>query len=168
MLKTYLEFTKDGRTICVPSRDGKGAAIQSCTLTECVNSGEELTIGSVCSCSLEATLMLLDGDLNIAAGDTVTVYKQLDNNTPTKVGVFVLERPTRVTANTMKITGFDYVSKLDKDLTAWLAGLKEWPYTLTDFAGMVCEACGLDYTETDVPNKDFQVQKFTRDRKSVV
>lgn len=162
MLKTYLEFTKDGRTICVPSQDGKGAAIQNCTLTECVNSGEELTIGSVCACSLEATLMLLDGDLHIAAGDTVTVYKQLDNNTPTKVGVFVLERPTRVTANTMKITGFDYVSKLDKDLTAWLAGLKEWPYTLTDFAGMVCEACGLDYTETDVPNKDFQVQKFTR------
>ncbi len=162
MLKTYLEFTKDGRTICVPSWDGKGAAIQSCTLTECVNSGEELTIGSVCSCSLEATLMLLDGELNIAAGDTVTVYKQLDNNTPTQVGVFVLERPTRVTANTMKITGFDYVSKLDKDLTAWLAGLKEWPYTLTKFAREVCKACGLDYTETDVPNKDFQVQKFTR------
>ncbi len=162
MLKTIFEFKKGTRTIRVPAEDGRGAAIQSCTLTECVNSGEELTIGSTCACSLEATLMLVDGDLDIQAGDIVTVSKQLDNNASTPVGVFILEKPTRVTANTMKIVGYDNVSKLDKDLTAWLAKLKGWPYKLNAFAAEVCEACGLDFKATKVPNMDYEIQQFSK------
>ena len=71
MLKTIFEIKTPTQTINIPADDGKGAAIQSCTLTECVNSGEDLTLGSTCANSLEATLMLLDGDLKIQAGDTV-------------------------------------------------------------------------------------------------
>ena len=162
MLKTIFEITTPTQTIKIPADDGKGAAIQSCTLTECVNSGEELTIGSTFACSLEATLMLVDGNLNIQAGDIVKVSKQLDNNEPTPVGSFILERPTRVTANTMKIVGYDYVSKLDKDLTAWLAGLKGWPYKLNAFAAEVCKACGLDFKATKVPNMDYEIQQFSK------
>ena len=165
MLKTIFEIKTPTQTITIPSDDGKGAAIQSCTLTECVNSGEDLTLGSTCANSLEATLMLLDGDLNIQAGDTVTVRKQLDNNTPTPVGVFVLEKPTRATANTMKIVGYDNVSKLDKDLTGWLNDphiQEQWSYTLVEFATLVCAACGLTFKVTDVPNADFDVPRFTR------
>ena len=161
MLKTIFKFNTPDGTITVPADDGKGAAIQSCTLTECVNSGEELTIGSACACSLEATLMLVDGDLSITAGNTVTVYKQPDNDTPTQVGVFVLEKPTRTSANTLKITGYDYVSKLDKDLTAWISGLNGWPYKLTDFAQMVCDACGLSYVGGAAVNADFLVHRFS-------
>lgn len=162
MLKTIFEITTPTKKIKIPADDGRGAAIQSCTLTECVNSGEELTIGSTCACSLEATLMLVDGDLGIQAGDTVTVSKQLDNNTPTQVGVFVLEKPTRATANTMKIVGYDNVSKLDKDLTVWLSGLTGWPYTLNEFAAEVCKACGLNFTAADVPNMDYEIQQFSK------
>ena len=159
MLKTIIKLP-DGTQIS----SGKimDAAIQSCTITECVNSGEELILGSTCAASLEATVLVTGGDLNIAAGDEVTVCKQDGDNEPVQVGVFILEKPTRTTANTMKITGYDRVSKLDKDLTVWLSGLKEWPYTLTSFARMVCKACGLTFKVTDVPNQDFQVQQFTR------
>ncbi len=162
MLKTIFEITTPTQKIKIPADDGKGAAIQSCTLTECVNGGEELTIGSTCACSLEATLMLMDGDLGIQAGNTVTVSKQLDNNTPTCVGVFILEKPTHVTANTMKIVGYDNVSKLDKDLTAWLAGLTGWPYRLNTFASEVCKACGLNFAAANVPNMDYEIRKFSK------
>lgn len=159
MLKTIIKLP-DG--IEISSGKIMGVAIQSCTITECVNSGEELTLGSTCAASLEATLLIDGGDLNIVAGDEVTVYKQDGDNAPVRVGVFILERPTRTTANTMKLTGYDRVSKLDKDLFAWLSGLKEWPYSLTSFAGMVCSACGLNFKASSVPNGDFQVQQFTR------
>lgn len=161
MLKTIFKFHNGNKEVWVPANDGKGAAIQSCTLTECVNSGEELTIGSACACALEATLMLVDGDVSITAGDTVTVYKQRDSDTPTQVGVFVLEKPTRTSANTMKITGYDYVSKLDKDLTAWVSGLNGWPYQLSAFAEMVCEACGLSYVGSANVNADFSIYRFS-------
>lgn len=136
-------------------------AIKTVKITECVNSGEDLILGSTCSNALEVTLITPEGGLSLAAGTEVTVYKD-DGASRKKVGVFILEKPTRPSANTMKVTGYDRVSKLDKDLSAWLAGLDRWPYALTTFAGMVCTACGLTYKPSTVVNGDFQVQQFTR------
>ena len=134
MLKTIIKLP-DGTQIS----SGKimDTAIQSCTITECVNSGEELTLGSACAASLEVTLLVNGDDLDVTAGEEVTVYKQDGNKAPTQVGVFILEKPTRAAANSIKFTGYDRVSKLDKDLTAWLKNLTGWPYTLNSFAGMV-------------------------------
>lgn len=159
MLKTILVLP-DGTEIS--SGAGMVNAVQSATLTECVNDSEELTLGSACSNALEATLITPKGGLTIEAGTEVAVHKEDSTGARTPVGIFILEKPTRPTANTMKITGYDRVSKLDKDLTAWLSGLTEWPYRLTAFAGMVCNACGLTFKETEVPNGDFLVDQFTR------
>ena len=161
MLKTIIKLP-DGTEISSGSNTVN--AIQSCTITECVNSGEDLTLGSTCASALEATLITPQGGLkkDIGAGTRVTVCKQEGDNPPVQVGVFNLEKPTRSTANTMKLTGYDRITELDKDLTDWLNGLKEWPYPLTSFAGMVCEKCGLTFKVTDVPNADFMVPQFTR------
>lgn len=158
MLRTIIALP-DGTEIS--SGPGTVNAIQNSTLTECVNSGEDLTIGSTCANALEATLITPAGGLSLSAGTEIIAYKD-DGTTRTKVGTFILEKPTRPTANTMKITGYDRASKLDKDLTAWLSGLKDWPYTLITFAGMVCGACGLKFKVSDVPNGDFLVYQFTR------
>ena len=158
MLRTIIALP-DGTEIS--SGPGTVNAIQNSTLTECVNSGEDLTIGSTCANALEATLITPAGGLSLSAGTEIIAYKD-DGTTRTKVGTFIPEKPTRPTANTMKITGYDRVSKLDKDLTAWLSGLKEWPYTLTTFAGMVCGVCGLTFKASDVPNGDFLVYQFSR------
>ena len=147
MLKTILVLP-DGTEIS--SGAGMINAIQSCTLTECVNDSAELTLGSTCSNALEITLITPEGGLPLEAGTEVTAYKD-DGTGQKEMGVFILEKPTRPTANTMKVTGYDRVSKLDKDLTAWLSGLTGWPYALTTFAGMVCNACGLTFKETEVP-----------------
>lgn len=159
MLKTIIKLP-DGTELS--SGANHQNAIQRVTLTECVNSGENLILGSTCTNALEATLITPNGGLSLQAGTEVTVYKD-DGATRTPVGVFTLEKPTRPNAHTMKVTGYDRVSKLDKDLSAWLAGLAGWPYTLTTFAKMVCEdGCGIPFKVSDVPNGDFQVQQFTR------
>lgn len=159
MLKTILVLP-DGTEIS--SGAGTVNAIQKVTLTECVNDSEELTLGSTCSNALEVRMITPAGKLAIEAGTEVVVHKENSAGVRKQIGVFILEKPTRPSANTMKFTGFDRVSKLDKDLTAWLSGLTEWPYPLTTFASMVCEVCGLKFNKTDVPNGDFLVYQFSR------
>lgn len=159
MLKTII-ILPDGSEIS--SGPGNINAIQKSKITEMVNSGEELTIGSVCANSFEATLFTPSGGFSIPAGTEVEVVKEDENGARWFFGVFILEKPTRLTANTMKLVGYDRVSKLDKDLTEWLSGLAGWPYKLNDFAAEVCQACGLNFAATNVPNKDFEIRKFSR------
>lgn len=135
-------------------------AIQSITLTESVNSDEELTLGSACASILEATIFTPRGGVTLNAGAEVTLYKVDDDGARTKKGIFILEKPTRPSANTIKFTGYDRMIKLDKDLTAWLEGLGGWPYCLIDFARMVCAACGLTLVTEAIPNGDFPVPQF--------
>lgn len=137
-------------------------AIVSTKLTACVNDSKELSIGSVCSNALEMTILTPKAALSMTAGDEITLYKVNSAGNRTKKGKYILEKPTRPTANTMKLTGYDRITKLDKDLTAWLSALSGWPYTLSVFAGMVCEACGLTLVTADIPNGDFPVYQFTK------
>ncbi len=139
---------------------GQVNALKSVTLTECVNSGEELTIGSVCANMLEATLISPGGGLTIPAGTEVTLYQVDDDGTRAKVGLFTTEKPIRSSANSYKLTAYDRVSRLDRGLTDWLAGLDAWPYSLYSFAVMVCAQCGVELANESLPNGDFQVWKF--------
>lgn len=162
MLKTVIVLP-DGTELS--SGQGRLNAIQSTSIIECVNSGTELTIGSVCANSIEVKILAPNGTLSIQAGSEMTVYREDENGNRNEVGIFIAEKPTRVTANTLKVLGYDRVSKLDKDLTAWLSELTGWPYTLHTFAGMVCNACGVPYTDDMGLNLDYKVEKF--ERKSV-
>lgn len=157
MLRNLIELN-DGIQI----RSGSDAkyAIQSCTITESVNNGTELMLGSACCSCLEATILDTVGDLSLSAGQEVALYKENDAGSKIRVGTFRLEAPTRKSENVYKITAYDRVADLDKDLSDWLKGLDGWPYDLAAFAGMVCEACGLTLVTTDIPNGSFPVQKF--------
>lgn len=135
--------------------------INSTTFTQSVNSGDELTLGSAFANILELSIKDY-ARLSLTAGDEVTLYRVDNTGKRVKKGIFILEKPTRPSPNTLKLTGYDRVMKLDKDLTEWLNGLDGWPYELTTFAGMVCGACELDFVESDVPNGDFLVYQFTK------
>ena len=143
------------------SGTGEVNALQNVTLTQQVNSGAELTLGSACANMLEATMITPAGDLTITPGMEVTLYKVTDSGARTKVGLFTAEKLTRPSANLYKITAYDRVSWLDKDLTQWLKGLNKWPYTLIEFARMVCQACGLTLATETIPNGDWKVNKFS-------
>ena len=147
----------------ISSGSGTDNAIKNIKSTQMVNSYEELTIGSACSNMVEVTLFTPGGDLNITAGDELTYYKVDAAGNRTKVGLFTVEQPTRPTANTMKIVGYDRVAKLDKDLTTWLESLTGWPYSVQDFAAKVYNACGVAYVSQDgLPNAGFSIRKWKK------
>ena len=136
-------------------------AIQNVSITECVNESQELALGSVCANMLDAKIITKRDTLNLHAKDEVTVYKVDDTGQRLQAGLFTLEKPTRSSANSFSITAYDRVTWLDKDLSAWLAGLNGWPYSLYTLAGMVCNACGLLLANSSIPNGNHQVQKFS-------
>lgn len=137
-----------------------GAAITTATLTQCVNDGEELSLGSVCADLLEVELLDKEQTMHLQKGEEIQLLKITENGSRMLMGIFTLEKPVRPTANTLHLTAYDRVTWLDKDLTEWLAGLHEWPYSLLTFARMVCSACGLELQNTSLPNGDYQVQAF--------
>lgn len=143
MLKNLI-ILPDGTEIF--SGNSRESAIISCKYTQCVNDSTELSAGSCCSNEVEVKLFSADG-LSVAAGDKIQYYKVADNGTRTKIGVFNCEKPTVTGTGTYKLIAYDNVSKLDKDLTDWLAALNGWPYSVNAFAIMVCEACGLSLAE---------------------
>jgi len=160
MIKTIIVLP-DGKE--VSSGVGSKNAIQSVTITQCVNASQELTLGSTCANMVEARLITPGGGLTIPAGAELTVYRVTETGSRYQVGLFLAEQPTRPTANTMELIMYDRVIKLDKDLTTWLAGLNAWPYSLLEFAGMVCTQCGLTLKNTQIPNGSYLVQKFSAD-----
>lgn len=142
---------------------GRGTvnAIKSVKITQAVNDQTELSLGSACSSMLEATIITPYGGLNIAAGSEITAYKVDDSGTRHLVGLYTLEKPTRPTANTYRITAYDRVSWLDKDLSEWLANLTVWPVELLTFAQMVCSECGLTLINETIPNGDYLIPQFS-------
>lgn len=160
MLKTIIVLP-NGREIS--SGPDAVEAVQSLRFTETVNDDRELSPGSVCSNMVEVRLITPGGSLEVRAGDEITVYREDERGLRHKLGLFTTEKPTRPSANILSITAFDRVSRLDQDLTAWLAGLEGWPYNLLDFARMVCDACGVTLTNDSIPNGDYPVQPFSAD-----
>lgn len=157
MLKSIIVLPDGTRLSSGPNETNP---IMKVTLTEEVNAGDELALGSACAAILEANILAPYGGLTLAAGDKVTLYKVDEAGVEHKKGVFILEKPSRVSANAVKLTGYDRMIELDKDLTTWLSELDEWPYSLHEFAGMVCDACGLSLVMEGIPNADFPVPQF--------
>lgn len=158
MLKTCI-LLPDGTEIF--SGPGTVNAIASSSLTECVNSGTELTTGSVCAAMLELKLITPGGGLQIAAGQELTLYQVDDDGRRQQVGIFIAEKPARPSANIMTLTAYDRISLLDRDLTDWLAARTDWPCTLHDLAREVCAECGLELAEGAIPNGSYLVAAFT-------
>ncbi len=158
MLRTKI-ILPDGRSIA--SGTGEVPAIREVKLTKCVNSREELTLGSVCSAMVEITMLDPAGELELSAGQEIAVSQMDHSGISYPVGIFITEKPVRASANCVKITAYDRVSLLDKDLTQWLAGLEGWPYTLLELGQMVCEACGVTLVNDEIPNGELPVQAFS-------
>ena len=155
---TALLVLPDGREI-YSGEVGKDA-ILSLTLTAGVNDTRELTLGSVCAAMLEAELLIPAGELGLSAGEEVTLYWVTGKNRE-KAGIFVADKPEKTGNGAYSLTAYDRVCRLDKDVTDWLESLEGWPYSLLDFGKLVCRHCGVELANTEIPNGDYQVQKFT-------
>lgn len=138
----------------IKSGPTENPAILKLSLTQSVNSQKELTLGSVCSQMLEATLYAPNG-LNMEAGQWVELWERDEK----LAGRFLLEKPVRKGAS-YQLTAYDAISLLDRDLTGWLASLTGWPYTLSEFTALVFTQCGLSFQTDEIPNGSFLIQKF--------
>lgn len=141
------------------SGPGSGPKIQNSTIKHIVNDGQEFSIGSVCAARFECNILNPGGELSIAAGDEITVYK-VQGDTRSKVGLFTMEEPVRPSPNKYKITAYDRISWFDKDLTEWLISLEGWPYSVWQFALMVAHECGTGFGTEYLLNGDYYVQRF--------
>lgn len=157
MIKTVLIFP-DGTEIY--SGVDKLNAIQSTSLEESVNDAEDLTFGSVCAKMLSVKIITPNNEFSCQANDEIIVYQEDESGIRYKKGHFIAEKPTKVGANTTQITAYDKIVLLDKDLTVWLQSLDGYPYTLFEFAEMVCLECGLELANANILNGDTLVYKF--------
>ena len=135
-------------------------AIQSVSLTRCVNSEEELMLGSVCPAMAEIRIIAPKGTLQITAGTEFTLYR-VDDGQRQRIGLFTAETPVQTSENIYQLTAYDRVVWLEKDLSGWLAALEGWPYKAEAFAHMVAEACSLTLKNESLLNGAYQIQKFS-------
>lgn len=143
-----------------------GNAIKSITLHAAVNAGQEFTIGSAFSDYIEAEIWAdPGGSLQITAGDALTLYRQDDAGTRTKVGVFYAEKPTRTKRNSYKVTAYDTMSKLDADFSGWLhANQAQFPKTIWQLVQLACQRAGVALASSSLPiNGSYSVQAFYAD-----
>lgn len=156
MIKNVLVLA-DGTEI---SSGASGAAIRSLRLTGSVNDGQSLNLGSACASMLEATLLDVAPG-KICAGEELVLYTEDEGGRRQKMGIFIAQKPERTGSHTLKLTAYDRMILLDRDLTGWLAELTGWPYSLQDFARLVCDACAVALVEKPLPNGEFPVAQFS-------
>ena len=139
MLKTLIRLP-DGTEIS--SGATASMNIRSCTTTHCVNSGEELTLGSVCAACAE---IVIQAPYAILSEENVfLLYKVDDAGNETKIGIFNVKTAENKGEQLYKITAYDNVTKLDVDLTDWfveyMVAIPQSPIRVIDD---VCEQCGV-------------------------
>ncbi len=136
-------------------------ALQQVNLTRKVNTQEALNCGSVCAAMVELTLLCQDGVMPIHENDALTLLRVYDDGRQEQQGIFLVCTPERTGKGTYRVTGYDFVSLLDKDVTLWLAALQGWPYSLLQLAQMVCQQCGVALLNQEIPNGNFSVNAFS-------
>lgn len=152
-MKHYIKLP-DGSVIT--SGPAEETAIQSLRLTQCVNAGQELTLGSVCSAMLEVTLLVTGTLPVIEAGMEIVLYRQEEEQK--QLGVFRLEAPIGTGGARVKLVGYDRVTALDQNADGFLQEPFRFPCTLEQLAKAVCQGCGLTLAETEIPNGGLLVQ----------
>lgn len=136
------------------SSGAQGQAIASVQVTRRVNRAESLCFGSVCPAMAEISLLELAEP--IAIGEKMEL---LDENR-VLLGTFYCQGAEK-TGVVTKVTAYDSLYFLEEDVTDWLASLDQWPYTLEDFAHMVCARCGVTLSDDPIPNGGYAIAQFT-------
>jgi hypothetical protein len=94
--------------------------------------------------------------------DVFTLYKVDDAGNRTQIGIFNVFAPEEKGEHLYKVTAYDNVIKLDKDITEWLDEIAAAPpRDPTDFLSAVCEQCGV--TIGIYPSYDSYLHEIIRD-----
>lgn len=142
--------------------------IRSVTLAEQVNDQTDLCPGAACAACAEIELWAPRNGLSIAQGEEM-ILTRVDTSSggETQAGIFLAEKPVKVSANVIRVTAYDRMTLLDKTLSPWLREQQEaFPMTLADFIRAVCAQCGVVLAEgalDGLPNAGYEIQAFYAD-----
>lgn len=143
-------------------------AIRSVTLTEQVNDETDLCPGAACAACAEIELWAPLNGLAIEQGTEIKLFRMDGaSGAEESVGIFLAEQPQKKSANVIKVTAYDRMTLLDKDLSPWLREHQGgFPMSLAAFIRAVCGQCGVslaDGTLDSLPNADYQIRAFYAD-----
>ena len=138
----------DGSTIS--SGIAGKTAILAFSHTACVNTARELEPGACCAAMIRVDIL---GQAAIESGMELEVWRG-----EKRFGYFTV-KTTQRNGGLLTVTAYDRVTLLDRELTAWLAGRRQWPVTLQQLAAEVCLQCGVEL-ET-APTGDYTVDAFS-------
>lgn len=136
--------------------------IMSTSFTSSVTDSQDIEPGAICTSELEITLWGKAGSEQIANGSMLQFYTVTPDGVETLIATLTTEKPTRASANTYKVIAYDYVTKLDVDLTDWLLSLTDsFPMSMQSFVELVCSHCGLSLYNSFIPGGDYVIQAFS-------
>ncbi len=153
----YVLVLPDGTHVVsgIPGQD----ALCRIQLTHSVADAAGESLGACCAAMLEAEIFYYH-EPPVRQGDMVRLY-ELEGGSLQLLGQFYAEEPKLSGANRMTLTAYDEISRLDRDLTDWLAALDPWPENAWELAEAVCEECGIVLEKTAVLNAEYAVAPFT-------
>lgn len=122
------------------------SVIRSVQLTEQVNDNTDLCPGAACAACAEIELWAPRNGLTIAQGTEITLVRiDAESGAQTPVGVFLAEKPAKASANVIRVTAYDRMTLLDKDLSPWLREQQEaFPMTVKALVQAACAQCGVE------------------------
>lgn len=122
------------------------SVIRSVQLTEQVNDETDLCPGAACAACAEIELWAPRNGLTIAQGTEITLVRiDAESGAQTPVGVFLAEKPVKASANVIRVTAYDRMTLLDKDLSPWLREQQEaFPMTVKALVQAACAQCGVE------------------------
>ena len=144
------------------------SVIRSVQLTEQVNDNTDLCPGAACAACAEIELWAPRNGLTIAQGTEITLVRiDAESGAQTPVGVFLAEKPVRASANVIKVTAYDRMTLLDKDLSPWLREQQgAFPMTVKALVQAVCAQCGVEIVPGNLEaqvNTGYSVPAFYTD-----
>lgn len=144
------------------------SVIRSVQLTEQVNDETDLCPGAACADCAEIELWAPRNGLTIAQGTEITLVRiDVESGAQTPVGVFLAEKPVKASANVIKVTAYDRMTLLDKDLSPWLRDHQsDFPLTIKALVQAVCVQCGVQLVPGNLAaqvNTGYSVPAFYTD-----
>ena len=144
------------------------SVIRSVQLTEQVNDETDLCPGAACAACAEIELWAPRNGLTIAQGNEFTLVRiDAESGAQTPVGVFLAEKPVKTSANVIKVTAYNRMTLLDKNLSPWLREQQGmFPLTIAELVQAVCLQCGVQLVPGNLAaqvNTGYSVPAFYTD-----
>ena len=144
------------------------SVIRSVALTEQVNDNTDLCPGAACAACAEIELWAPRNGLTIAQDNEFTLVRiDAESGAQTPVGVFLAEKPVKTSANVIKVTAYDRMTLLDKNLSPWLREQQGmFPLTIAELVQAVCVQCGVQLVPGNLAaqvNTGYSVPAFYTD-----